>query len=67
MVRNYFFRKDPEKTKIVFDAVFKPNASYTQKEVLDALEKTGPGVLGFSFALGELRLACLPTRYCYHV
>ena len=57
-----FSRKEVDITKMVFVAVFKPNVSYTQKEVLDALENDGPGFLGFSFSLGELLATCLPTQ-----
>ena len=53
MVLNCFYRKEAGGTKVVFDAVFKPNTSYTQKEVLDALEKAKRGDLGFSISLGE--------------
>ena len=61
-VLNCFSRKEVDITKMVFVAVFKPNVSYTQKEVLDALENDGPGFLGFSFSLGELLATCLPTQ-----
>ena len=63
VVLNCFFRKEAESTKIIFDAVFKPNAKYTEKEVLEVLQTGGPGFFSFSFSLGELLLACLP---CLH-
>ena len=43
----------PERTKVVFDAVFKPNTSYSKEQVLQALKKDGSP----SFTLGELFIA----------
>ena len=43
----------PERTKGVFDVVFKPNTSYSKEQVLQALKKHG----SLSFTLGELFIA----------
>ena len=43
----------PERTKVVFDVVFKPNTSYSKEQVLQALKKDG----SLSFTLGELFIA----------
>ena len=43
----------PERTKVVFDAVFKRNTSYSKEQVLQALKKDG----SLSFTLGELFIA----------